>query len=89
MYSSAIDPFVHFILQEDPRYYYFASIFCWRPNCLSYQINVNKYEVKHFLYNPEYEKKVFKYSTKCLIINDYIEHETVIPRLLSRNKSNV
>lgn len=68
--------FFNFILQGDPRhfYYYSYSIFCGYFNFLPDQIAVIKYEINNIVYNPEvsYEsdKYIFKYSVKSLKLKE-------------------
>lgn len=62
--TSAIDLFMHFILQFNFKYYFLLC--CWSPNCLRYQIDNDKYEIKPVVFHPETAEDYAKYIFKCL-----------------------
>lgn len=53
MYLAAKNHFVHFSLQGDKNYYYYSLKFCRPPICSTLQMKMDKYEVKHDVYNSE------------------------------------
>lgn len=51
-YSAAIDHFVQFNMQADPTIIIYFDIL-WFLNCSPYQMDVDKYVIKHNHHNPE------------------------------------
>lgn len=46
-------PFRALNAQRDFNYYYHSLIFCSPPNLPPYQVDIDKFQAKHILYNPE------------------------------------